>query len=98
MAEPLAWYMNDMDYGANIVLIHNFLKYVSEFSDINPNPNMHSFQQPTICLNYMLIFLQRQVFFLFFQMFLRSCKGENTFTNFLRYMLNDALVEGEMEN
>jgi len=62
MAKSLAQYMNEVDYDANIVLILNFLKPVSEFSEIYPNPNMHSFKPITICLIYKLIFLQSQVF------------------------------------
>lgn len=34
MAESLAWFMNEVGYDANIVLIPNFLMSVSEFSEI----------------------------------------------------------------
>lgn len=98
MAKSLAQYMNEVDYDANVVLILNFLKPVSEFSEIYPNPNTHSFKPITICLIYMLIFLQSQVFDFSSVCFLESCKGENTFTDFIRCMLNDAVVEGEMES
>lgn len=67
MAESLARYMNEVDYDANIVLIPNFLKSVSEFSEMYPNPNMHSFEPTSVCLIHRLIFLQSQVFD--FQMF-----------------------------
>lgn len=62
MAKSPALYVNEVDYDTNIVLIPDFLKSVSEFSEMYPNPNMHSLKPTSICSIYILIFLQSQVF------------------------------------